>query len=73
MIKLNTTASEYEKKTQVKRLALAPEVANFLNVSIQRVYELARNNQLPGTIRLGERQYRFDLEVIAEHIQKGAA
>jgi len=59
--------------TQQKRLSRAPEVADFLDVTTQRVYELARNNQLPGTIKLGERQYRFDLEVIAAHIQKTAA
>lgn len=44
-------------------LLLACEVAKLLRVEKQRVYELARTNQIP-VIRIGERQYRFSSDAI---------
>jgi excisionase family DNA binding protein len=52
------------------RLLKASEVANILRVSTAHVYELARRELLP-TVMLGERQVRFDHEVLREWISKG--
>lgn len=51
------------------RLLTAREVADALNVSEARVYELAREGLLP-TVRLG-RQVRFHPKAVAEWIENG--
>jgi excisionase family DNA binding protein len=51
-------------------LLKASEVAKILRVSTARVYELARRGLLP-TVILGERQVRFDQEVLRQWINKG--
>jgi len=47
-----------------KQILVAEEVAELLRVDKQRIYELTRTNQLPGIIRLGERQYRYSKQAI---------
>lgn len=47
------------------RLLTLPEVAPLLKISRGRIYELARQDALPGLRRLGKRSYRIaaaDLE-----------
>lgn len=53
-----------------KQILIADEVAELLRVDKQRVYELARTNQIP-VIRLGERQYRFSAQAIKDFLQEG--
>ncbi len=53
-----------------RQILVAEEVAKLLRVDKQRVYELARRNAIP-VIRLGERQYRFDAEVISQWLADG--
>lgn len=53
-----------------RKILVADEVAEWLRVDRQRVYELARRNSIP-VIRLGERQYRFDAEAIRQWIERG--
>lgn len=54
-----------------KQILVASEVATILRVDIQRVYELTRTNQLPGVIRLGERQYRYSAQAIEQFLHGG--
>lgn len=56
-----------------KRILVADEVAELLRVDRQRVYELTRTNQLPGVIKLGERQYRYSAQAIENFLHGGAA
>ncbi len=53
-----------------KKILVADEVAEILRVDRQRVYELARTNQIP-VIRLGERQYRFSAQSIEQFLHGG--
>ena len=53
-----------------KEILVATEVAKLLRVDKQRVYELARTNQIP-VIRLGERQYRFSAQAIERFLNGG--
>ncbi len=53
-----------------KQILLADEVAILLRVDKQRIYEMVRTNLIPF-IRLGERQYRFDKEIIETWIDNG--
>ena len=55
-----------------KQILIADEVAEMLRVDRQRVYELARRNEIP-VIRVGERQYRFDAEAIRQWIERGGS
>jgi excisionase family DNA binding protein len=52
------------------QILVAEGVAVLLRVDKQRVYELARTNQIP-VIRLGERQYRFSALAIQQFLQGG--
>ncbi len=52
------------------QIFLANEVAELLRVDTQRIYELVRANKIP-TIRVGERQYRFDEKAIQNWIERG--
>ncbi len=54
-----------------KQILVADEVAELLRVDKQRVYELTRTNQLPGIIRLGERQYRYSAQAIENFLHGG--
>jgi excisionase family DNA binding protein len=51
-----------------KQILVAGEVADLLRVDKQRIYEMCRKNQLPGVIRLGERQYRFSARAIEQFL-----
>jgi excisionase family DNA binding protein len=51
------------------KLLFAEQVAEILGVRIDRVYELARRNEIP-VVRLG-RQVRFDEEELHVWIKKG--
>lgn len=54
-----------------KKILVAEEVAQLLRVDKQRVYELTRTNQIPGIIRLGERQYRYSALAIEQFLHGG--
>ena len=54
-----------------KQILVAEEVAELLRVDKQRVYELTRTNQLPGIIRLGDRQYRYSAQAIKHFLHGG--
>lgn len=58
--------------TKSERLLKANEVAELMGVSVQRVYELARqhrSNQFP-VIKIGDRQYRFSRPHIYEWLYR---
>jgi excisionase family DNA binding protein len=54
----------------MSNLVKVEEVAEVLNVTRQRAYELIRRNMIPGVVRLG-RQVRVDLEELEEWIKRG--
>jgi excisionase family DNA binding protein len=54
------------------RLLTAKEVSQVLQVKPARVYELAREQVIPS-VRLGERQVRFDEAALREWIARGGA
>jgi excisionase family DNA binding protein len=54
-----------------KQILVAEEVAELLRIDRQRVYELTRTEQLPGIIRLGERQYRYSAQAIEKFLHGG--
>lgn len=54
------------------RLKKVDEVADFLNTSKQRVWDLVRSGHLP-VIRLGERQYRWSDEILRQFIDGGGS
>jgi excisionase family DNA binding protein len=56
-----------------KEILVADEVAELLRVDKQRVYELTRQDALPGIIRLGERQYRYSAQAIENFLHGGGA
>lgn len=53
-------------------LLTAPQVAEILGVSVQRVYEITRQRKSTGfpVIVIGERSYRFSKEAILEWIAR---
>jgi excisionase family DNA binding protein len=53
------------------KLLKATEVADMLQVSLARVYELARRRTIP-TIKLGERQVRFDEVALREWMTRSS-
>ncbi len=53
-----------------KEILIADEVAEMLRVDRQRIYELVRRGAIP-VIRLGDRQYRFNRDVIAAWMERG--
>ena len=54
------------------RLFKADKVAEILDVSIQRVYELTRERRIPF-IQLGERQYRYSEAALAAWLNDGGS
>lgn len=54
------------------KLLTAKEVSQVLQVKPARVYELARERVIPS-VRLGERQVRFDESALREWIARGGA
>jgi len=55
-----------------KELLMTDEVANWLRVDKQRVYELVRTNRIPF-IKLGDRQYRFSATAIQRWLDEGGS
>lgn len=53
-------------------LVMAKEASRILNVSLPRLYELARLRVIP-CVRLGPRQIRFDEEALAQWVKHGGA
>jgi excisionase family DNA binding protein len=56
--------------SNLDRLLTAKEVTEFLNIDLQRVYDLTRRKLLP-TVVLGERQYRYSRQAIEKFIASG--
>jgi excisionase family DNA binding protein len=54
------------------KLLKAEKVAEILDVSKQRIYELTRERQIPF-IQLGERQYRYSETAILNWIENGGS
>ena len=52
------------------RLIQAKRASEVLNVSLARLYELARLGIIP-VVRLGPRQIRFDEEALIEWVRQG--
>lgn len=52
------------------KLITAKELADFWQMPLARVYELARSGVLP-VVRMGERQIRFDEAALKEWIARG--
>ncbi len=53
-----------------RQILIAEEVAEILRVDRQRVYQMVRAKAIPF-IKLGERQYRFDIQAIERFLQDG--
>ncbi len=54
------------------RLIKADKVAEILDVSTQRVYELTRERRIPF-IQLGDRQYRYSETALANWLEEGGS
>jgi excisionase family DNA binding protein len=54
------------------KLLKAKSVAEILDVSIQRVYELTRERRLPF-IQLGDRQYRYSETALSAWLEDGGS
>jgi excisionase family DNA binding protein len=65
------TIEEKLEKTllAITKLLTAKDVAEMLNVNVQRVYELVRVGVLP-VLLLGQRQIRFDEEILKRWIEE---
>lgn len=55
-----------------KRLIKAEQVAEILDVSKQRVYELTREKRIPF-IQLGDRQYRYSEAALSVWLENGGS
>ncbi len=53
-----------------KQILVAEEVADFLRIDKQRVYQMVREKSLPF-ILLGQRQYRFSKQAIESWLENG--
>lgn len=56
-----------------RKIINATDVAQLLNVSVQRVYELCRSDPSFPHIRIGERQYRFSIDALEKWVQGGGS
>jgi excisionase family DNA binding protein len=54
------------------RLLKADKVAEILDVSVQRVYELTRERRIPF-VQLGERQYRYSEAALSTWLEDGGS
>ncbi|HRH41020.1 MAG TPA: helix-turn-helix domain-containing protein [Pyrinomonadaceae bacterium] len=52
------------------KLLSAEQVSEILGVSVQRVWQLTRENQIPF-IRIGERQFRYSESALISWLEKG--
>lgn len=55
-----------------ERLLIADELADWLRVDRQRIYDLVRRGKIP-VIRLGDRQYRFSAYSIERWLEAGGS
>lgn len=56
-----------------QNILVAAEVAELLRVDVQRVYTLRRRDPTFPTIRLGERQFRWDPEAVRVWLKNGGS
>jgi excisionase family DNA binding protein len=54
------------------RLLKADKVAEILDVSTQRVYELTRERRIPF-VQLGDRQYRYSEQALCAWLESGGS
>ena len=55
-----------------KEILVADELAEWLRVDKQRIYDLVRKKQIP-VILIGERQYRFSTSEIKRWLSEGGS
>ena len=55
----------------INKLLTVNQVADILGVKVPRIYELTRKGQLPFLVRLGGRQYRYNLQGLNEWLANG--
>jgi excisionase family DNA binding protein len=56
----------------MEKLLTAEDIADLLNTKLERVWALARENDLP-CVRLGKRQMRFDRQAVELFIASGGS
>jgi excisionase family DNA binding protein len=54
------------------KLITATVAAEFLNIRVQRLYELVRQHAVPY-VKLGSRQLRFDMDELIAWAKRGGA
>lgn len=54
-----------------QKLLTVKEVSKILDLKVPRIYELTRENKLPSTVKIGERQYRYSETGLNDWIQRG--
>jgi excisionase family DNA binding protein len=54
------------------KLLTAEDIADLLNTKLERVWAMARENDLP-CVRLGKRQMRFDRQAVEKFIASGGS
>jgi excisionase family DNA binding protein len=54
-----------------EKLLTVKEVAEILDLKRARIYELTRQNKFPFTVKIGERQYRYNEAGLNEWIKNG--
>ncbi len=57
----------------MQRLLRVKDVADRLGVTVARVYEMSRAGELPFLVRIGERTYRYNPELLTEWIASGGS
>jgi hypothetical protein len=57
----------------MEKLRTAKEIAEYLDVSIQRIYELCRTDASFPVIVIGQRQYRFSIDAITKWAESGGS
>jgi excisionase family DNA binding protein len=53
-------------------ILVAAEAASIIRVSIPRLYELSRTEQIP-TILIGQRQYRYSKQALEKWLENGGS
>jgi len=54
----------------MEKILLAKDVATWLSVDVQRIYELTRRNLLPH-VKIGDRQYRYSETAVQRWLEQG--
>lgn len=67
---MNTSDFIFGVKKMDKEILVVREVAEMLRVKKQRIYQMARDGDIPFTL-LGRRQYRFSKQAIEKWIADG--